>query len=190
MQKERKLFLRNVKKLPARRFIFVDEFGANLGMTRRYARALRGQRAVGAVPSNPDPNLTLVLGLRHDGVVAPFTFQGAMNGDAFTAYAETQLGPELNPGDVVFVDRVGAHRTAAARAAIEARGASLRFLPPYSPDLTPVEKCGAKVKDVIRSLSPRTVAAVIDAMGEGIGAVTPADARAWFAYCGYRVNTS
>jgi transposase len=145
---------------------------------------------MGAVPSNPDPNITLVLGLRHNGVVAPFAFQGAMDGAAFTAYAETQLGPELRAGDIVFVDQVGAHRTNAARAAIEARGASLRFLPPYSPDLTPVEKCGAKVKDVIRGLSPRTVAAVIDAMGEGIGAVTPRDARAWFVYCGYRVDTS
>lgn len=184
------MFLRNVKKLPARRFIFVDEFGTNLGMARRYARALRGKRAVGAMPANPDPNITLVLGLRHDGVVAPFAFQGAMDGPAFTAYAETQLGPELHPGDIVFVDGVGAHRSASARAAIEARGAGLRFLPPYSPDLTPVEKCGAKVKDVIRGMSPRTVAAVIEAMGEGIGAVTPADARAWFAYCGYRADTS
>lgn len=190
MQEARRIFLRNVKKLPARRLIFVDEFGANLGMTRRYARALRGKRAVGAVPNNPDPNLTLVLGLRHDRIVAPFAFQGAMDGAAFTTYAETQLGPELRPGDIVFVDGVGAHRVAAARVAIEARGASLRILPPYSPDLTPVEKCGAKVKDVIRGVAPRTVSAVIDAMGEGIGAVTPADAAAWFVYCGYRVNTT
>ncbi len=190
VQKERRLFVRNVKKLPARKFIFVDEFGTNLGMTRRYARALRGKRAVGSVPSNPDPNITLVMGLRHDGVVAPFAFEGAMNGDAFTAYAQPQLAPELHPGDVVFVDRVGAHRTAAARAAIEARGASLRFLPPYSPDLSPVENCGGKVKDVMRGMSPRTVSSVIDAMGEGIGAVTAADARAWFEHCGYCINTS
>lgn len=179
-----------MKKLPARKFVFVDEFGANLGMTRRYARALRGKRAVGAVPSNPDPNLTLVLGLRHDGVVAPFTFKGAMDGAAFTTYTETQLGPELQPGDIVFVDGVGAHRSASARAAIAARGATLCILPPYSPDLSPVEKCGAKVKDIIRGVFPRTVEALIDAMGEGIGAVTPSDARGWFASCGYRIDTS
>lgn len=159
-------------------------------MTRRYARAPRGQRAVGAAPANPDPNITLVMGLSHRGVVAPFAFQGAMNGDTFTAYAETQLAPELKPGDVVFVDGLGSHRVRAARAAIEARGAQLCILPPYSPDLTPVEKCGAKVKDIIRGMSPRTVSAVIDAMGEGIGAVTPADARAWFGWCGYRVSAS
>jgi transposase len=190
VQKERRRFLRSVKKLSARKLIFVDEFGTNLGMTRRYARALRGKRAVSAVPSNPDPNITLVLGLRHDGIVAPFAFEGAMNGDAFIAYTQTQLAPELHRGDVVFVDGLGAHRTAPARAAIEARGAHLRILPPYSPDLTPVEKCGAKVKDVIRGLSPRTVSAVIDAMGEGIGAVTAADARAWFEHCGYCNNTN
>jgi transposase len=130
------------------------------------------------------------MGLRHDGVVAPFAFEGAMNGDTFTAYAETQLAPHLEPGDIVFVDRLGPHRTQAARAAVEARGAELRFLPPYSPDLSPVEKCGSKVKEIIRGMDPRTAPAVIDAMGEGIGAVTPADARAWFASCGYRINTS
>jgi transposase len=159
-------------------------------MSRRYARAQRGQRAVGAVPANPDPNITLVMGLSYQGVVAPFAFEGAMNGDTFVAYAETQLAPELKPGDVVFVDGLGSHRTRAARAAIEARGAQLCILPPYSPDLTPVEKCGAKVKDIIRGMSPRTVAAVIDAMGEGIGSVTPTDARAWFEWCGYRVSVS
>lgn len=158
-------------------------------MTRRYARALRGKRAVGAVPANPDPNITLVMGLSYKGVVAPFAFEGAMNGDTFAAYAETQLAPVLEPGTIVFVDGLSAHRTRAARAAIEARGAELRILPPYSPDLTPVEKCGAKVKDVIRGMSPRTVSAVIDAMGEGIGSVTPADARGWFASCGYSINT-
>lgn len=179
-----------MKKLPARKFIFVDEFGTNLGMTRRYARAQRGQRAVGAVPANPDPNITLVMGLSHQGVVAPFAFEGAMNGDTFTAYTETQLAPELHPGDIVFADGLGSHRTRGARAAIEARGAQFRILPPYSPDLTPIEKCGAKVKDVIRSMSPRTASAVIDAMGEGIGSVTTADARAWFAWCGYRIDTS
>jgi transposase len=176
--------------MPARRFIFVDEFGTNLGMTRRYARAPRGQRAMGAVPANPDPNITLVMGLSHQGVVAPIAFEGAMNGDTFTVYTETQLAPTLHPGDIVFVDGLSAHRTRAARAAIEARGAQLWILPPYSPDLTPVEKCGAKVKEIIRGMSPRTVSAVIDAMGEGIGSVTPADARAWFAWCGYRINTS
>lgn len=159
-------------------------------MTRRYARAVRGQRAVAAVPANPDPNITLVMGLSCEGVVAPFAFEGAMNGDTFSAYAETQLAPTLNPGDIVFVDGLGSHRTRAARAAIEARGAQLVILPPYSPDLTPVEKCGAKVKDVIRAMDPRTVPAVIDAMGEGIGSVTAADARAWFAWCGYRVDTT
>ena len=178
-----------MKKLSPRKLIFVDEFGTNLGMTRRYARAPRGQRAVGSAPGNPDPNITLVMGLSCEGVVAPLAFEGAMNGDIFTAYAQTQLGPQLQPGDVVFVDRLGSHRTRAARAAIEARGAQLRLLPPYSPDFTPVEKCGAKVKDVIRGLAPRTVSAVIDAMGEGIGAVTAADARAWFVWCGYRIKT-
>jgi transposase len=190
VQQERRRFSRSVKKLSPRKFIFIDEFGTNLGMTRRYARALRGQRAVGAAPGNPDPNITLVLGLRHDGIVAPFAFEGAMNGDAFNAYAQTQLAPLLKPGDVVFVDGLGAHRTAIARTVIEAKGATLWILPPYSPDLTPVENCGSKVKEIIRGASPCTASAVIDAMGNAIGAVTPADARGWFQHCGYRIDTS
>jgi transposase len=171
-------------------FIFVDEFGTNLGMTRRYARARRGERAVGAVPCNPDPNITLVMGLRLQGVVAPLAFEGAMNGDIFSVYVASQLAPELRPGDVVFVDGLGAHRTAAARAAIEAKGARLRILPPYSPDLSPVENCGSKVKEAIRGMAPRTVSALLDAMGDAIGAVTPSDARGWFAHCGYCTDTS
>jgi transposase len=167
----------------------VDEFGTNLWMARRYARAPRGERAVGAVPYNPDPNITLVMGLRLEGVVAPFAFEGPMNGDTFIAYAQRQLAPELHRGDVVFVDGLGAHRAALARAAIEAKGASLRILPPYSPDLSPVENCGSKVKEAIRGMSPRTVSAVIDAMGEAIGAVTPTDARGWFSHCGYCIDT-
>lgn len=182
--------MRKLKKLPARKFIFVDEFGTNLGMTRGYARSLRGERAVGAVPASPDPNITLVMGLSSEGVVAPFAFEGAMNGDAFTAYVKTQLVPMLKPGDIVFADGLGAHRVRAARDAIEACGAEFSLLPPYSPDLTPVEKCGAKVKDVIRGMDPRSVAAVIDAMGEGIGSVTVADARAWFKWCGYCIDTT
>jgi len=179
-----------VKTLHTSKFVFIDEFGTNLGMTRRYARAPRGERAVGAVPFNPDPNITLVMGLRLDGVVAPFAFEGAMNGDAFNAYTQSQLAPELRAGDVVFVDGLGAHRTAFARAAVEAKGASLRILPPYSPDLSPVENCGSKVKEAIRSMAPRTASAVIDAMGDAIGNVTPTDACGWFTHCGYCIDTS
>jgi transposase len=167
--------------------VFVDEFGTNLGMTRRYARAPRGVRAHGAVPKNPDPTITLTMGLGAEGVVAPFAFEGTTDGTAFLAYVEKQLVPELKPGQVVLVDNLGAHRTHGVREAIEGANAELIYLPPYSPDFSPVENCGSKVKEAIRADAPRTPAAVYDSMGYAIGAVTPSDARGWFDHCGYRI---
>lgn len=166
--------------------IFVDEFGTHLGMSRFYGRAPSGQRAHASVPCNTDPNITLVMGLSSEGVVAPFAFEGGMDGTVFEAYVRYQLAPQLCPGDLVVADGLGAHRGAGARQAIEAQRASYRILPPYSPDLSPVEQCGSKVKESIRAEAPRTAQGVIDAMGRAIGKVTPADTKAWFRYRGYR----
>jgi transposase len=166
----------------------VDEFGTNLAMTRRYGFALRGLRAYGTVPGNGGPNITLTMGLRLGGFVAPFAFQGATDGVAFRAYVETQLAPELKRGDVVILDNLSAHHVAGIEPALAAVGAKLLFLPPYSPDLSPVENCGSKVKALMRAVAPRTTAAVYEAMGYAIGKVTPSDARGWFDHCGYRTK--
>lgn len=170
--------------------VFVDEFGTNLGMTRTYARARRGERAHGAVPCNTDPNITLTLGLRLRGFVAPFAFEGGTNGETFLCYVERQLIPELRPGDVAIIDNLPAHRVAGVRDALAAVGARLMFLPPYSPDLSPVESCGAKVKEAIRGEAPRTTAAVYEAMGLALRSVTSKDAHGWFKRCGYRTKSS
>lgn len=156
-------------------------------MTRRYARAPRGVRAHGAVPTNADPMITLTLGLGSEGVVAPFAFEGTTDGVAFRSYVEGQLVPTLRPGQVVLADNLGAHRTRGVREAIEGAGAELIYLPPYSPDFSPVENCGSKIKESIRADAPRTPSAVYKSMGYAIGAVTPSDARGWFDHCGFRI---
>jgi transposase len=181
VQRARRAFRRRARRRRRRRHIFLDEFGTHLGMTRPYARARRGDRAVGKVPDNSDPNVTLTFGLDRAGVVAPFAFEGGTDKAAYDTYVETQLAPRLRPGDVVHADRLGAHRSRAARAAIEARGATYDLLPPYSPDLSPVEEAGAKVKDGIRAEDPRTVHRLYGAMRRSLDRVTPRDARGWFA---------
>jgi transposase len=185
VQQSRRCFRRWARSVGAGRLIFFDEFGAHLGMTRRYARAPRGQRACGKAPCNTGSNITLVVGLSLQGVVAPLAFEGAMNGDIFTAYMREHVAPTLSPEDVVVVDGLGAHRTRGAREAVEARGARYCILPPYSPDLSPVENCGSKIKEALRAAAARTVQGVYDAMGEAIGRVTSQDAAGWFGHAGH-----
>ena len=165
--------------------IFVDEFGANLGMTRLYGYAPTGQRAYGKAPENTNPNLTLVLGLDLQGVVAPVVFEGAVNRPRFETYAREYLAPLLRPGDVVLADRLKAHLYPEVRAAIEATGAEYHPLPPYSPDFSPVEECGSKIKEALRAEGQRTVVGVLDAMGRALHEVTPKDAAGWFGHAGY-----
>jgi transposase len=185
VQRSRQRFARSVRQFPGRRRVYVDEFGTNLGLTPRFARAPRGRRALGSAPVNKGANVTLVMGLGVRGIVAPFAFRGAMNEAVFEGYVCGQLAPALRPGDVVLVDRLPAHFAPEARRCLEAVGAHLRFLPPYSPDLNPVEEAGGNIKAVIRADEPRTVPALYDAMGRGIGAVTPSHVRGWFLHRGH-----
>lgn len=182
VQRARRAFRRRAQRYRGRRFIFIDEFGTHLGLTRRYARARCGRRAVGAAPGNTDPNVTLTIGLSRRGIVAPDAFEGGTDGEKFVDYVRHTLGPRLRRGDVVVVDRLGAHRALAARAAVEARGATYAMLPPYSPDLTPVEEAGAKIKERVRGANPRTLDLLYEALRQAIAAVTPRDARGWFAH--------
>jgi transposase len=165
--------------------IFVDEFGANLGMTRLYGYALDGQRAYGAAPENKDPNLTLVLGLDLQGLVAPVVFEGAMNRPRFETYAREYLAPVLRPGDIVLADNIRAHLSPEVRRVIEATGAEYHMLPPYSPDFSPVEECGSKIKQALRVAGQRTVVGVLDAIDRALHQVTPKDAEGWFGHAGY-----
>ena len=182
VQRARRAFRRWAQRHRGHRFIFIDEFGTHLGLTRRYARARRGRRAVGDAPDNPDPNVTLTVGLSGRGIVAPNAFEGGTTGETFVDYVRHTLGPRLRRGDVVVVDRLGAHRALAARAAVGARGATYRMLPPYSPDLTPVEEAGSKIKEHVRGTNPRTLDSLYEALRQAIAAVTPKDARGWFTH--------
>ena len=154
-------------------------------MHRRYARSLRGTRADGSAPVNYGDNISLIGAIRLDGVTTAMTLAGAVDGDAFLAFTEHMLAPELRPGDVVVMDNLGAHKVKGIREAIEAVGAHLAYLPPYSPDLNPIEKCWAKVKHILRSIGARTKEGMHQAMAQALELVTLTDLIGWFKYCGY-----
>jgi transposase len=165
----------------------VDEAAATTAMTRRRARAAPGARAVGAVPHGHWSVTTMVAAIGLVGVVAALTYAGATDAEAFAAFIEQVLGPQLRSGDVVVLDNLSAHKGARVRQAVEARGAVLLFLPPYSPDLNPIEKAWSKVKAWLRGRAARTALALGYAIGEALDRITAADCRGYFASCGIPV---
>ena len=167
---------------------FIDESGINLALTRRYGRALRGERAVGSVPQNYGANVTLIGALSPRGLEAPMTVEGATDGEVFSASVQHVLVPTLKKGDLVIMDNLRAHKVSGIREAIEARGARLVYLPPYSPDLSPIERCWSKLKTALRARGARTRRALEHALKQALPPITKADAVAWFAHCGDKVN--
>lgn len=137
------------------------------------------------MPRNHGPNTTLVLALTPDGPQVPWLIEGAMNAATFEWYIREQLGPTLRPGQVVVLDNLSVHKAASIRQALAARGCDLLFLPPYSPDFTPIEQAFSKLKALLRGLGARTYEALVEAMHAALDAITPADANAWFAHAGY-----
>ncbi len=171
--------------LDPEQFVFVDESGTNISLTRLYGRAPHDQRATGSVPRNHGKNTTLVAALTPGGLHEPWMIEGAMNTDTFVWYITEQLAPTLRPGQVVVLDNLSVHKAARIRQAIEARHCQLLFLPPYSPDFTPIEQAFSKIKAILRGLGARTTEALWEAMRVAVEAITPADALAWFAHAGY-----
>jgi transposase len=167
-------------------FVFLDETGATTAMLSRYGWGPRSERLVDTAPQGHWRTTTFVAGLRDTGVVAPFVVDGPMTGPIFRTYVEEFLAPALQPGDVVVLDNLAAHKVAGVREAIRAAEAGLLYLPPYSPDLNPIERMWSKVKSILRSLEARTAEALLDAIGVALRAVTAADAHGWFAHRGYR----
>jgi transposase len=155
-------------------------------MTRLRGRAPRGQRLVAAVPHGHWKTSTFLAGLRHDRIVAPLVLDGAINGRSFRAYIEQFLAPTLAPGDVVVADNLGSHKVSGVREAIEARGASLLFLPPYSPDLNPIEQVFAKLKHLVRSAAPRQHDTLWQTIGNCLAHFAPNECRNYLAAAGYR----
>ena len=165
--------------------IFVDETGSNLAMTRRYGRAKRGQRVTGQVPRNPGPNVTLLAAMDQEGLLGELTITGAVDGDAFEVYVTHVLVPQLRPGDLVIWDNLSVHKRKWARIWVEAAGAEVCFLPPYSPDFNPIELAFSKVKTHLRRVGARTRAELDQAITTALQTITRQDAQGWFAHCGY-----
>ena len=165
--------------------MFIDETGLSTKMARLRGRALRGERCRSGVPHGHWKTTTFVGALRLTGMTAPFVYDGAMNGTVFLAYVAQVLVPTLSHGDVVVLDNLPAHKAECVRTAIEAAGASLRFLPPYSPDFNPIENAFAKLKALLRARAERTVDALWRAVGEIVPVFTPTECANCFQAAGY-----
>jgi len=171
--------------LPLDRFLFLDETWTTTNMTRLYGRALKGQRLVEAVPHGHWKTTTFIAALRSTGMTAPMVIDGALNGDLFCAYVHQVLVPELRPGDIVVLDNLSSHKRMEARAAIEAVGARVVFLPPYSPDFNPIENAFAKLKRLVRSAGKRTIDELWSFLGQVVDAFTPSQCLNYIRHCGY-----
>ena len=170
--------------------MFLDETGATTAMDRTYGRAASGKRVDGPVPHGHRKVTTLTAAIRLGGVIEPACMarDGATDGHLFTSYVERFLAPSLRPGDIVILDNLGAHKVAAIEPLITKVGASVWYLPPYSPDFNPIEAMFSKLKEFLRSAKVRTFDALVRAMGDGMRMVRPSDIRGWFAHCGYPID--
>ena len=171
-------------------FVFVDETWASTNMTRSHGRCPRGERLVMEVPHGHWKTTTFVAGLRTGGLVAPTVVDGPMTGDVFVAYVRQQLVPTLRPGDVVVMDNLSSHKRSEVRPAIEAAGAELRYLPPYSPDLNPIEKAFSKLKAKLRAAEKRTVSELETYLGEVLDCFSPQECENYFTSSGYPATSA
>jgi transposase len=168
------------------RLVFLDETWAKTNLTRPRGRALCGARLIASVPYGHWKTTTFLAGLRTCGLTAPMVVDGAINGEIFLAYVRQQLVPTLAAGDVVIMDNLSSHKRVGVREAIEAAGATLLFLPPYSPDLNPIENAFAKFKWLLKSTPQRTVEALWTACGRLLERFAEPECRNYFRHCGYR----
>jgi transposase len=166
----------------------VDESGFHTSMDRLRARAPKGLRAYGKVPRNRGKNTTLLASMSLSGMGEAMCVRGATDSEVFEAYVEHFLAPALKEGQVVVLDKLGAHRPKRIRELIEERGAELVYLPSYSPDMNPIEQAFSKIKNILRKLGARTHEALLEAMERALREVTPSDAAGWFDHCGYQVE--
>ena len=172
--------------MAARDLVFIDESGCNRAMTCTHARSLAGTRAFASAPRNWGDNVSIISALGFDGPLATLHLPGAVNGEAFLLYVKEVLVPKLWPGAVVVLDNLGAHRARAVRAQIKAAGARLEYLPPYSPDLNPIELAWSKLKRFLRKAAARTTEALYAAIAAGLQTLSPSNAQGWFRHCGYQ----
>lgn len=171
--------------MPAEKLVFLDESGAKTNMTRTHGRAPRGVRVVDKVPHGHWKTTTMISAVRTAGPFAAAVVSGATDTDVFLAYVEHALMPELHAGDVVVMDNLAPHKHPMVRTLIESTGATLLYLPPYSPDLNPIENMWSKVKRHLRSVAARTYKALQEAVTDALIRVTPTDCQGFFRHCGY-----
>jgi transposase len=164
----------------------VDETGTHTSMTREYARSPSGERVVGIVPRNRGVVLTVVGAIALDGVRAMMAYEGGTSADAFLRFVREALAPSLYPGDVVILDNLGAHRAVGVREAIEARGARILYLPPYHPELNPIELAWSKLKALLKIIGARDIQALATALKRSKDLLSTSDMEGWFAHCGYQ----
>jgi transposase len=168
------------------RLVFVDEMGTHTSLAPLYAYAPIGERAFFKIPRNRGKNTTLLTSLHQGGMGPSMAVEGATTSRVFETYVERLLAPALRPGQVVVMDNLGAHRPRRVRELIEERSCELIYLPPYSPDLNPIEEAFSKIKHILRKIGARTKEALIEAMGRALAAVSTQDVRGVFVNCGYR----
>lgn len=174
-----------MSKVDPERLVFLDESGSHIAMTPHFARAPRGERAIGRVPRNRGSVLTMLGALSIGGVEAMMTVEGGTSAAVFRQFVDAHLAPILRKGDVVVMDNLGAHHATGIRDAIEATGASVLYQPPYSPDLNPIELCWSKIKEALRRIGARTVAQLRNAVHDATARVSALDSVGWFTHCGY-----
>lgn len=167
--------------------MFLDESGVTTHMTRHYGRAPRGERVQEGTPGGHWRTLTVLGALTVDGLRALMTIESPTDGEVFLAYLEQVLCPQLQSGQVVVMDNLAAHKVAGVRSLIEARGAQLLYLPPYSPDFNPIEQAWSKIKELLRAAKARLLDALEVAITQALAAVTTENALSWFRHCGYGV---
>ena len=168
------------------KIVFIDETWAKTNMTRTYGRSLLGTRLVEKTPCGRWQTTTFLGALKATGFIAPLTVEGAINGPLFRSWVEQHLAPALQPGDIVVMDNLSSHKVAGIREAIEAAGAELRYLPPYSPDLNPIELAFSKFKKLLRDGAERTVDKLWQLCGTILDRFTEHECRNYFKHCGYR----
>jgi transposase len=179
-RQRREVFLDRLRSVPPERLIFLDESGVSTQMTRRYARAERGIRVHESTPEGNWKILTILGAMSLRGMIATMTIEAATDAEIFLAYLEHVLCPVLRPGDVVIMDNLSSHKVSGVRECIEAAGAELLYLPPYSPDLNPIEKAWAKLKQLLRTAKARTAETLEQAIADHLPDIRPQDAQAWF----------
>lgn len=186
-ERKRSSFAEYVRSIVSERFVFVDECSTNISLSPIYARAPKGERAHGKAPRNWGKNVSLICAIEASGVKPSMSVEGAVDSKAFEIYVEHFLVPKLKRGQIVVMDNLSVHKSKRVERLVEGAGCELLFLPPYSPDMNPIEEAFSKVKGILRKAKARTREALVEATGHALEAITPQDIRGFYADCGYRL---